>query len=221
MPIERADGTAVRARRLLEPLACCDPFRIIANEELLFAHGRRSPERKEMPMVCEVERRGVGAGSNNYPANENAGSSSVNKSQNRHRQLPKSRCPVHRHLGWQFGKTRPKMRPESGKGQLTLDYDFVTAVAILEGWLDRYQSRLPKPRATSEAKEPHVAEACQWASPANAIMSLIERKGQMQANSLTITIPIPGIGVGAVRASASAETLQSTTNSISVRQIEV
>jgi len=33
---------------------------------------------------------------------------------------------------------------------MTLGYDFVAAVAILEGWLDRHQSRLPKPRATPE-----------------------------------------------------------------------
>ncbi len=35
---------------------------------------------------------------------------------------------------------------------MTLGYDFVTAVAILDGWLDRHQSRLPKPRATPEGK---------------------------------------------------------------------
>ncbi len=34
----------------------------------------------------------------------------------------------------------------------TLGYDFVTAVAILEGWLERHQSRLPKTPATREAK---------------------------------------------------------------------
>lgn len=34
----------------------------------------------------------------------------------------------------------------------TLGYDFVTAVAILEGWLGRHQARLPKTPATREAK---------------------------------------------------------------------
>ncbi len=35
---------------------------------------------------------------------------------------------------------------------MTLGYDFVSAVAILEGWLNRHQSRMPKTPATSEAK---------------------------------------------------------------------
>lgn len=34
----------------------------------------------------------------------------------------------------------------------TLGYDFVSAVAILEGWLKRHQARLPKTPATREVK---------------------------------------------------------------------
>ena len=34
----------------------------------------------------------------------------------------------------------------------TLGYDFVSAVAILEGWLERHRARLPKTPATREAK---------------------------------------------------------------------
>ena len=34
----------------------------------------------------------------------------------------------------------------------TLGYDFVSAVAILDGWLARHQARLPKTPATREAK---------------------------------------------------------------------
>jgi DNA primase len=33
-----------------------------------------------------------------------------------------------------------------------LGYDFVTAVAILDGWLERHLARLPKTPATREAK---------------------------------------------------------------------
>lgn len=33
-----------------------------------------------------------------------------------------------------------------------LGYDFVAAVAILAGWLERHQSRLPKTPTTREAK---------------------------------------------------------------------
>ena len=33
---------------------------------------------------------------------------------------------------------------------MTLGYDFVAAVAILEGWLERHQSRLPRTRAAPE-----------------------------------------------------------------------
>jgi len=33
-----------------------------------------------------------------------------------------------------------------------LGYDFPDAVAILEGWLERHQSRLPRTRATPEGK---------------------------------------------------------------------
>ncbi len=35
---------------------------------------------------------------------------------------------------------------------MTVGYDFVSAVAILEGWLNRHQSRLPNTSATPEAK---------------------------------------------------------------------
>ena len=34
----------------------------------------------------------------------------------------------------------------------TLGYDFVSAVAILDGWLERHLARLPKTTATREAK---------------------------------------------------------------------
>lgn len=35
---------------------------------------------------------------------------------------------------------------------LTLGYDFKSAVAILVGWLERHQSRMPKTSTTKEAK---------------------------------------------------------------------
>jgi DNA primase len=35
---------------------------------------------------------------------------------------------------------------------MTLGYDFLEAVAILERWLERHQSRLPKTTTTKEAK---------------------------------------------------------------------
>lgn len=35
---------------------------------------------------------------------------------------------------------------------MTLGYDFVCAVAILEGWLERHQSRLPKTAPAQEGK---------------------------------------------------------------------
>ncbi len=68
-------------------------------------------------MVTGLKTCGVEAGSDKYPENEEAGSSRGYRPQNRHGRLPKSRRPTDHHPGWQFGNIRPKMRPESGKGQ--------------------------------------------------------------------------------------------------------
>ena len=36
------------------------------------------------------------------------------------------------------------MRSEFGPGQLTLDYDFCAAVALLERWLEHYEAQATK-----------------------------------------------------------------------------